>query len=71
MQDYLGRQILIDTHDHPVADPVWHLYEQAVARFGQVSTMIERDDNIPALAVVLDELNTARKLAANVLQQAA
>ena len=62
---------IIDTHDHPVADPVWRLYEQAVARFGQVSTMIERDDNIPALDVVLDELDMARKLAANVLQRAA
>lgn len=62
---------IIDTHDHPVADPVWRLYEQAVARFGRVSTMIERDDNIPELSVVLDELNRARKLAANVLQQAA
>lgn len=61
---------IIDTHDHPVADPVWRLYEQAVARFGQVSTMIERDDNIPTLSVVLEELALARKLAADVLQRA-
>nr|CAA6829415.1 MAG: Uncharacterized protein conserved in bacteria, NMA0228-like [uncultured Thiotrichaceae bacterium] len=61
---------IIDTHDHPVADPVWRLYEQAVARFGQVSTMIERDDNIPELTVVLDELRTAQNLATNVLQKA-
>lgn len=62
---------IIDTHDHPVADPVWCLYEQAVARFGRVSTMIERDDNIPELPVVMAELDMARQLAGNILQQAA
>lgn len=62
---------IIDTHDHPVADPVWRLYEQAVACFGQVSTMIERDDNIPELGVVMAELDRARQLAANILQQTA
>ncbi len=41
---------LIDTHDHPIAAPVWDLYRQAVAHFGAVPTMIERDDNIPPLA---------------------
>lgn len=62
---------IIDTHDHPVADPVWRLYEQAVARFGRVSTMIERDDHIPELPVVMAELDMARQLAGNILQQAA
>ncbi len=59
---------IIDTHDHPVAEVVWQLYQQAVARFGQVSTMIERDAHIPALAVLLDELATARQLAEQTLQ---
>ncbi len=40
---------IIDTHDADVIDPVWDLYAQAVSRFGQVSCMIERDDNIPPL----------------------
>lgn len=51
---------IIDTHDAPVIDPVWRLYEAAVRRFGRVSTMIERDDNIPPLADLLSELNRAR-----------
>ena len=38
---------LIDTHDHPIVAPVWDLYARAVAQFGAVPTMIERDDNIP------------------------
>ncbi|MEZ5536325.1 MAG: DUF692 domain-containing protein [Thiolinea sp.] len=62
---------IIDTHDQPVVGPVWRLYEQAVARFGRVSTMIERDDNIPELAVVMEELDMARRLAGNILRQAA
>ena len=55
--------LLIDTHDHPVPDPVWELYVEAIARLGPVSTMIERDDDIPPLAVLLDELARARALA--------
>ncbi|MEW6353349.1 MAG: DUF692 domain-containing protein [Pseudomonadota bacterium] len=58
--------IIIDTHDAPVIDPVWALYEQAVRRFGRVSTMIERDDNIPPLAEVLAELDQARAIAESV-----
>jgi len=54
--------LLIDTHDHPVADPVWQLYRDALHRFGPVATMIERDDAIPPLKQLLDELDIARRL---------
>lgn len=54
---------IVDTHDHPVADPVWSLYAYACRRFGQVATMIERDDDIPALAELIDELDHARRIA--------
>ena len=54
---------LIDTHDHPVAPPVWDLYALALQRFGTVPTMIERDDNIPPLEELRAELATARDLA--------
>jgi uncharacterized protein (UPF0276 family) len=62
---------LIDTHDHPVPDPVWELYAAAVRRFGAVSTMIERDDHIPPLAEVCAELDHARALSARTLSAAA
>lgn len=58
---------VIDTHDHPVADPVWQLYQQALQRFGWISTMIERDDNIPPLAELLAEVETARAIATKTL----
>ena len=54
---------LIDTHDHPVPDPVWELYQHAVRRFGDVATMIERDANIPPLEDLCAELAQARTLA--------
>jgi len=54
---------IIDTHDHPVIDPVWELYGRAIRRLGAVSTMIERDDNIPPLAELLAELDHARAVA--------
>jgi uncharacterized protein (UPF0276 family) len=53
---------LIDTHDQPIVAPVWDLYREAVARFGAVPTMIERDDNIPALSELVAELDLARRI---------
>lgn len=53
---------IIDTHDAAVAQPVWELYARALEYFGNVSTMIERDDNIPPLAELVAELNHARSL---------
>jgi uncharacterized protein (UPF0276 family) len=58
---------IIDTHDHPVCDEVWDFYREAVAYFGPVSTMIERDDNIPPLAELVEELDHARGIAHEVL----
>ena len=66
-----GHGLLIDTHDTPVCDPVWALYAQACWTFGAVATMIERDDNIPALDVLLAELDTAREYTGQHLVQAA
>lgn len=54
---------IVDTHDHPVADPVWALYAHALARVGPVATMIERDDHIPPLSELVVELDHARSIA--------
>jgi uncharacterized protein len=58
---------IVDTHDHPVAEPVWQLYRHTWAHFGAVATMIERDDDIPELGVLIAELNRARTIAADAL----
>ena len=62
---------LVDTHDHPVADPVWELYREACERFGPVATMIERDDHIPPLGELIEELDIARRVAGSVSARAA
>ena len=53
---------IVDTHDHPVIDEVWKLYDYAFSKIGPVSTMIERDDHIPPLSELLVELEQARKI---------
>ena len=58
---------IVDTHDHPVAEPVWDLYRYTCKRFGDVATMIERDDDIPELSVLIAELDRARAIAAETL----
>jgi len=61
---------IVDTHDHPIIDPVWALYERALQRFGPISTMIERDDNIPPLKELLTKLDHARSIAEPILAKA-
>ena len=58
---------VIDTHDHDVPQSVWDLYRTALKRFGPVSTMIERDDNIPSFSELNDELVQAKNIAENTL----
>ena len=58
---------IVDTHDHPVAEPVWDLYRYTCKRFGEVATMIERDGNIPVLGELIAELERARRIATEVL----
>ncbi|MFY9629495.1 MAG: DUF692 domain-containing protein [Methylocystis sp.] len=60
----------IDTHDQPVCEEVWSLYEQARRRFGNVSAMIERDDNFPPFDELLGELQRMRDIDAAIAAQA-
>lgn len=52
-------ELLIDTHDAPVCDPVWALFQHAVARFGPQPALIERDAHIPPLAELVAEARRA------------
>ncbi|MCW8409924.1 DUF692 domain-containing protein [Legionella sp. PATHC035] len=58
---------IIDTHDAPVIKPVWDLYAATLQHLGPISTMIERDDNMPPLAELLAEINHARRIAESIL----
>ncbi len=47
--------MLIDSHNAPVCEPVWDLFHHAVQRWGAKPTLIEWDQDLPALNVLLDE----------------
>ncbi|MEO5866387.1 MAG: DUF692 domain-containing protein [Sphingomonas sp.] len=66
-----GTELLIDTHDTPVPASVWNLYAHVMPQLGPVATMIERDDDIPPLGDLLDELAVARRIGNPVLRAAA
>ena len=57
-------ELLIDTHGTRVCDEVWALYRYAIARFGQVPTLIEWDTDIPALDVLVAEADKANRILA-------
>jgi len=52
---------ILDTHDHPVIDPVWQLYARAIERCGPTPTLLEWDDRIPAFDEVHDEAKKAQR----------
>ena len=57
--------LLIDTHGTDVIDPVWSLLEEAYQLFGSFPTCLERDNNIPPLAVLMREVNKIADLQNN------
>lgn len=59
----LGRALLIDSHDTPVAPAVWALYESFVARAGRRPTLIERDGAVPEFSELMAERARAQAMA--------
>lgn len=57
-----GGTLLLDTHDAPVADPVWALYARALESFGPKLTLIEWDSQLPELDLLLAEAARAERL---------
>lgn len=54
-----GAALLIDSHDAPVAEPVWNLLERLIARIGEAPVLLERDGDIPPFSALLSERNRA------------
>lgn len=50
-----GEALLIDSHDAPVSEAVWALWQRVIAQTGPVPTLIERDAELPAFSVLLEE----------------
>ena len=61
-QDGAGAPLLIDSHGSPVDEAVWGLYAHVIARLGAVPTLLERDNDIPALATLLAEAGRAEAM---------
>jgi hypothetical protein len=61
-RDAAGDRLLIDAHGSPVDDAVWQLYRHALDRLGEMPTLIERDNNVPALDTLLAEAGRAREM---------
>jgi uncharacterized protein len=57
-----GDLLLIDTHDRPVADPVWKLYEIVISQAGPLPTLIEWDNDVPEWPVLRREAMTAEAI---------
>jgi len=52
--------LLIDTHNRPVADAVWELFDRATELYGPVPALVEWDSDLPALDVLLDQAARAQ-----------
>ncbi|MDQ0471569.1 MNIO family bufferin maturase [Labrys wisconsinensis] len=57
-----GDLLLIDSHDGPVADAVWKLFEIVTARCGPVPTLVEWDSNIPDWPILRAEASAAQAI---------
>jgi uncharacterized protein (UPF0276 family) len=60
--DQHGRRLLIDSHDRPVAEPVWALYRQVIDRIGATPTLIEWDAQLPDWAQLYAEAQRAERM---------
>jgi hypothetical protein len=60
---------ILDTHDHPVIDPVWSLYARAIELIGPTATLLEWDDRIPSFDEVHDEALKANRYVAGKVER--
>jgi uncharacterized protein (UPF0276 family) len=60
--DAAGAPLLIDSHGSPVDEAVWGLYTEVIAQIGAVPTLLERDNDVPALQTLLAEAGRAESM---------
>ncbi|UUP16888.1 DUF692 domain-containing protein [Nitratireductor thuwali] len=61
-EDDEGATLLIDSHDRPVADPVWTLFETVIAAQGPITTLVEWDADVPDWPVLRSEAAAAEAI---------
>jgi uncharacterized protein (UPF0276 family) len=57
-----GDLLLIDSHDGPVADAIWRLFDIVVERCGPIPTLVEWDSNIPDWEILKGEATAAQAI---------
>lgn len=67
----LGAPLLIDSHDTPVKDPVWALYQTVLRHIGPVASLIEWDNDVPAWPVLRQEVVSAQRMLDDAARQRA
>jgi uncharacterized protein (UPF0276 family) len=65
------QRFVIDTHDHPVIDPVWRLYARAIELCGPTPTLLEWDARIPSFDEVHAEALKATRYWRHTAQEVA
>ncbi|WP_295806304.1 DUF692 domain-containing protein [uncultured Nitratireductor sp.] len=61
-EDDEGSPLLIDSHDRPVADPVWSLYEMVIDERGPIDTLVEWDSEVPDWPILRSEATAAEHI---------
>lgn len=61
-EDDEGAPLLIDSHDRPVADPVWTLYERVIRQCGPITTLVEWDADVPEWPILRSEAAAAERI---------
>ena len=57
-----GELLLIDSHDRPVADGVWKLFDIVIGQCGPIPTLVEWDSDIPDWPVLKSEAAAAQAI---------
>jgi uncharacterized protein (UPF0276 family) len=69
--DEAGALLLIDSHDTPVKEPVWKLYEEVIVRTGSIASLVEWDNDVPAWPVLRQEVKAVQDILDNIASSAA
>lgn len=69
--DDAGARLLIDSHDTPVKDPVWALYEELITRTGPIASLVEWDNDVPQWPVLRAEAQAADAILKSAARRAA
>ena len=57
-----GELLLIDSHDRPVADAVWRLFDIVISRCGPIPTLVEWDSDLPDWPLLKAEADAAQAI---------